>query len=207
MGGDGGIRFASEREPVILAPMAPPAIDYARLPRMSVEEYLAFEEESEVKHEYAAGYVKAMAGARRIHEIIAGNLYASLHSLLRGTRCTAFKSDMKLRTDFHDEPVFYYPDVMVSCEEQDNQSAFIAGPKLIIEVSTEWKRDYIEKFAAYTRIPSLEEYAIVWADETKPNVTIFRRETGWEPPDQHTSGTFTLKSIGLTLKVEELYVG
>lgn len=37
--------------------MPPPAIDYARLPRMTVEEYLAFEEESDVKHEYAAGYI------------------------------------------------------------------------------------------------------------------------------------------------------
>ena len=174
---------------------------------MTVEEYLAFEEESEVKHEYAAGYVKAMTGARRIHEIVALNLSAAILALLRGSGCTVFKGDMKLRTDFHDEPVFYYPDVVVSCEEQDNQSAFLSSPKLIIEVSTDWKRDFIEKFAAYTRLPTLEEYAFVWADEKKPNVTVFRRETGWEPPDQHTSGAFTLKSIGLTLTVEELYVG
>lgn len=188
--------------------MPPPAIDYANLPRMSVEEYLAFEEESDVKHEYAAGYVKAMAGARRIHETIAGVLFTEIHGLLRGRKpCTVFKSDMKLLTDFHEEQVFYYPDVMVSCEEQDSRSAFVKEPKLIIEVSTEWKRDFIEKFAAYTKLPTLEEYAIVWADEKKPNVTIFRRETGWEPPEQHPTGSFTLKSIGLTLTVEELYLG
>ena len=186
--------------------MAVPALDYSRLPRMSVEEYLAFEEESEVKHEYAAGYVKAMAGARKIHEVVAGNLFAEMHRHLRGSGCNAFKGDMKLRTDFHEEPVFYYPDVVVSCEEQDNLSAYLTAPKLIIEVSTEWKRDYIEKFVSYTRIPSLEEYAIVWADEKKPIVTIFRKETGWEPPEQHHSGPFTLKSIGLTLNLEELYI-
>jgi Uma2 family endonuclease len=187
--------------------MPPQAIDYSQIPRMTVDEYLAFEEESDVKHEYAAGYIKAMAGARRIHETIALNLATDIHRLLKGSPCTVFKSDMKLRTDFHDEKVFYYPDVMVSCEEQSSTSAFVTEPKLIIEVSTEWKRDFIEKFAAFTKIPSLEEYAIVWADEKKPSVTIFRRETNWEPPEQHTTGPFTLKSINLTLKVEDLYLG
>jgi len=174
---------------------------------MTEEEYLAFEEESDLKHEYAAGYVKAMAGARRIHEVIALNFAASIHSHLRGKPCTVFKSNMKLKADFHEESLYYYPDVMVSCEEQENLSAAVHEPKLIIEVSTEWKRDFIEKYAAYIKLPSLEEYVIVWADEKKPNVTIFRRESGWEPPEHHRSGDFTLKSISLTLTVEELYVG
>ncbi|MDP1591450.1 MAG: Uma2 family endonuclease [Prosthecobacter sp.] len=187
--------------------MPPQTIDYASLPCMTVEEYLAFEEESDVKHEYAAGYIKAMAGARRIHETVALNLATEIHRLLKGSPCTVFKSDMKLRADFHDEQVFYYPDVMVSCEAQDNLSAFVTQPKLIIEVSTEWKRDFIEKFAAFTKIPSLEEYVIVWADEKKPSVTLFRRANGWEPPEQHTAGPFTLRSINLTLNVEDLYLG
>lgn len=187
--------------------MPPQAIDYTKIPRMTEEEYLAFEEESEVKHEYAAGYIKAMAGARRIHETVALNLAAEIHRLLKGGPCRVFKSDMKLRTNFHEEGVFYYPDVMVSCQPLAGTATFVTEPKLIIEVSTEWKRDFIEKFAAFTKIPSLEEYAIVWADETKPSVTIFRRETNWEPPEQHNMGAFTLKSINLTLKVEDLYLG
>lgn len=65
--------------------------------RMSVEEYLAFEEKSEGRHEYFAGYIVAMAGASRQHEEISLTLAAALHAHLRGTLCRPYKGDVKLK--------------------------------------------------------------------------------------------------------------
>ncbi|MBC7966431.1 MAG: hypothetical protein H7Z17_10980, partial [Fuerstia sp.] len=45
---------------------------------ISVEEYLAGEQQSSVKHEYVAGLVYAMVGARNAHNIIASNALGSL---------------------------------------------------------------------------------------------------------------------------------
>ena len=39
-----------------------------------VETYLAWEERQEEKHEFVAGEVFAMAGARREHVVVSGNL-------------------------------------------------------------------------------------------------------------------------------------
>jgi Uma2 family endonuclease len=174
--------------------------------RMSVEEYLAFEEKSEGRHEYFAGYIVAMAGASRQHEEISLTLAAALHAHLRGTPCRPYKGDVKLKTTFRGEDIFYYPDIMVACDPADDHPVYVERPKLIIEVSSkDWERDYVAKFAAYTRIASLEEYAIVWSEKKRPLVSVFRRRVGWEPAAEHRAGTFTLESVGLTLEVESLY--
>jgi hypothetical protein len=52
--------------------------------RLSVDEYLEFEANSEGRHEYIDGVVYAMSGAREKHELIAGNLFAAFHGHLRG---------------------------------------------------------------------------------------------------------------------------
>ena len=44
---------------------------------ISVDEYLAGELKSPVKHEYLGGFVYAMAGARIGHNVIVGNIFAS----------------------------------------------------------------------------------------------------------------------------------
>ena len=55
-----------------------------KLNLISVEDYLAGELVSRVKHEYLGGVVYAMAGARNVHNVIATNVLGSLHARLRG---------------------------------------------------------------------------------------------------------------------------
>jgi Uma2 family endonuclease len=45
---------------------------------LTVEEYLDAEKSSDIRHEYVAGQVFAMAGASEEHNLIAGNIYAIL---------------------------------------------------------------------------------------------------------------------------------
>lgn len=174
---------------------------------VSSDDYLEGERHSEIKHEYSGGVVTAMTGAGRKHELVAGNLFASIHAHLRGKGCRAFKSDMKVRAEVIGEDIFYYPDVMVACDPEDKDPYFVRKPKLIIEVlSDNASRDRIEKFLVYQRIPSLEEYVVVSQHPERAEVTIFRRKDGWEPGELHRSGAFTLHPIGLTLTVEDLYL-
>jgi Uma2 family endonuclease len=49
---------------------------------VSIEEYLAGELTSTVKHEYVGGVIYAMAGARNAHNVVAGNIFACLHARL-----------------------------------------------------------------------------------------------------------------------------
>ncbi len=177
-------------------------------PQPTVEEYLALEAESEVRHEYFDGLIEAMAGASDAHEIIAGNFFATLHAHLRGKPCRPFKGELKLRVRFDDHDWFYYPDIMVACDPEDNARLYRERPILLGEVMSDYKgRDLVEKYLAYQRIPSLEEYVVLGQDLTQPEVRIFRRVDDWRMGEVHreASAQFTLRSIGLTLTLGDLY--
>src|SRR5437588_8261366 len=87
---------------------------------VTVEDYLAAEQHSDIRHEYIAGSVYAMAGASDRHNLISGNIYAPLHSHLRAKTCRVFMSDVKLRAQASGENIFYYPDLMVVCDSRDS---------------------------------------------------------------------------------------
>ena len=145
-----------------------------------VEAYLAWEERQVEKHEYIAGEVFAMVGARREHVVVSGNLYAAFKQRLRGGPCQAYVADLKLRVEAAD--AFFYPDVVVSCDPRDHAaSQFIAHPTLIVEVLSESIAafDRGNKFAAYRTLPSLREYVLV--DIEARRLETFRRtpENDW----------------------------
>ena len=83
---------------------------------ISVEDYLAGELASPVKHEYLGGVVYAMAGARNAHNKIVGNIFGSLWGRLRDQPCQPFNSDTKVRVPLPGHVRFYYPDVRVHAQ-------------------------------------------------------------------------------------------
>ena len=145
-----------------------------------VEAYLGWEERHVEKHEFIAGEVFAMVGARREHVVVSLNLGAAFKQRLRGGPCQAYVADLKVRVEAAD--AFFYPDVMVSCDPRDHAAGlFIAHPTLIVEVLSESTAafDRGNKFAAYRRLPSLREYVLV--DIEARRLETFRRtpENDW----------------------------
>ncbi len=172
--------------------------------KISLDDYLAGELISEIKHEYINGEVFAMAGARRAHNIIARNFIGLLFNHLRGTPCQVFGSDMKVGVLTESDDCFYYPDVQVSCEQNGNEN-YNAEPKLIIEIlsdSTE-RKDRAEKFYDYRKLGSLEEYVLVAQDCMR--VEIYRRRTGWDLELLKEGDSFQLESVELNLTVADVY--
>ena len=115
-----------------------------------------------------------MAGAGRRHNTISGNIFSLLRQRARGTDCRCFMADMKLYISELNR--FYYPDILLSCDKNDNHEFYSEKPCLIVEVlspSTEGT-DRREKLHAYQGIPSLKEYVMVAQDEQK--VELYRRD-------------------------------
>ena len=142
--------------------------------RLSVEEYLALEEKSEVRHEYVAGHLFAMAGATEAHNVIAMNVSARVRPHLRRSGCRVFMVDMKVRVEAVD--AFYYPDVMVTCEPFVAKSVFKSKPILLVEVLSPGTEltDRREKLSAYFKLESLIEYVLISQDEKR--VELYRRD-------------------------------
>src|SRR5688500_15445781 len=82
-------------------------------PYLTPEEYLAFERSSETKHEYYRGEIFAMAGVGREHELIAGNIFADIHTQLRGRNCEVYGSDLRVQVTA--TGLYTYPDISVVC--------------------------------------------------------------------------------------------
>lgn len=169
---------------------------------LGVEEYLAGELASDVKHELVGGQAYAMVGASSAHNRIAGRLYAAL--LVHLARpCQVFMSDIKARVD--DD--FYYPDIMVTCERLDPKAYYVTEPVLIVEVlsgSTE-RTDRHEKRLAYQRLPSLKEYVLVAQDRIQ--VEVYRRTAGndWEIECFDERDALRLESVDLSVAMAEIY--
>ena len=105
-----------------------------KLNLISVEDYLAGELISPVKHEYLDGVVYAPAGARNAHNLIASNTLVALGSLLRGLRCRPFNSDTKIRIRLPAQVRFYYPDASVICRPNPQTDSFQDEPAALFEV-------------------------------------------------------------------------
>jgi Uma2 family endonuclease len=175
--------------------------------RYSYAEYLAYERDSELKHEYDNGEILAMAGGSRRHNALALRVGAALDAA-RAPGCVAFQSDQKVRVLATGRTT--YPDVTVVCgkiegDPADPQDATITNPTLLVEVlspSTE-QEDRGRKWRHYQLLPSLQEYVLVSQDEAR--VERFRRLPGgsWEYTEA-TAGTVPL-STGAELDLDRLY--
>ena len=174
---------------------------------LSPEEYLEWEERSEVRHEYIDGEVFAMAGSSDDHAAIVSNACVVLIPFARKYGCRLFPQDVKAR------PVglsrFYYPDLMVTCDERDKSNRYVKRHyKLIVEVLSDSTEafDRGRKFADYRRSDSLEEYVLIAQD--RMSVDVFRRNTSgrWELEGYGAGSVVELVSVGARFAVEELYL-
>ena len=172
---------------------------------LTPEAFLEGEARSQIRHEYLGGHVYAMAGASVTHNVIAGNIFAALHSHLRGRKCRAFTNDMKVRIPYGEKVVFYYPDVLVACSPNEVSPFFREFPVLIIEVLSDDTEqvDRREEFVSYTSISSLQTYMLV--DQRARSLEVFRRgENNWSH-ELITEGVLSLPEIGFEISVDDVY--
>ena len=173
--------------------------------KISVEDYLEGEKFSPIKHEYVEGEVYAMAGTSNNYSRISVNLTTALSIHLRDSPCEPFAGETKVRAAID---VFYYPDVLVSCEESEEDSYFRNNPILVIEITSPSTEhiDRREKLFAYQRIASVQEYAVI--DQHRVNIELHRRQPSgswityfFDASDDEIE----FQSVGLTLPITEIY--
>lgn len=168
---------------------------------LSEHEYLSGEKISQLKHEYIAGEVFAMAGASRKHNIISANIARLFGNHLEHTACITFNADMKVKALNN----FYYPDVLVVCDDADGDDYYTEKPLIIVEVLSKSTRrmDRTHKMQAYKNIPELQEYVLI--EQNYVDVEICRRNNHWQSEHYFLGDEITFKTLELTLTVSEIY--
>ena len=176
--------------------------------RISVDDYLLGEQQTDIKHEYLDGQVVAMGGASRAHGLLVMSLSALLLPAARQKHCQLFAADMKLRLDHDGASYFYYPDLVLSCDPADRDPLFVRTPCLLVEVlspSTE-RIDTREKLLAYRLLPSLREYLLLRQDTLHAELYQRRDDGGWthqrlKQPDD----AFSLLCLQASVSLRDIY--
>ncbi|MCC6617143.1 MAG: Uma2 family endonuclease [Anaerolineae bacterium] len=177
--------------------------------KWTVDEYLAFERESEIRHEYFDGEVSARSGAEPAHNDIFSNTHNSLMNQVKGRPCKVNGPDMRVKTR---SGLYTYPDISVVCGERqfnDDKPPSLLNPIVIVEVlspSTE-SYDRGDKFHHYRSIPSFREYVLI--SSTRQQIEHWARQ----PDDSWriavvdaANGAIELASVGCKLTLADVYV-
>jgi Uma2 family endonuclease len=171
------------------------------LRQLSEEDYLQGELLADIKHEYIDGQVFATAGASENHNLLSLNMASELRSRLKGTPCRTFMADMKVKVG--DD--FFYPDVMVVCQKDDENEYYKNAPVIIVEILSKSTRhfDQTDKRLRCLQIPSLEEYVLI--EQDKGEIQVFSKKDHWRSFYYYLGGEITFSSLEVTVRVEDIY--
>jgi Uma2 family endonuclease len=179
-----------------------------RITRFTPEQYLAMERKADFKSEYDGGFITAMAGTARIHNLIAGNFYAEIRSRFRGRTCEVYIGDVRLCVS--PTGLYTYPDVMAVCGEReflDGELDTLLNPTTIVEVLSPTTESYDRgrKFRHYQQLASFREYVLVAQDEVRVE-RFTRRGDDWVLSIfTSLDDTLRLTSIDCEIALREIY--
>ncbi len=178
--------------------------------RITEAEYFALLAESEgVKYELIDGYVYAMVGGKRSHQVLTTTLTGLFFVALKAKGCEPFDSDTPVRVPTGN---YFYPDNTVVCGEpdyaEDQPIDILANPTLIVEVlspSTE-RKDRTVKFDNYRTIPTLREYVLISQDTPRVERFSLKEDGEWTINTAiGLDASIELPSIGVTLALADVY--
>lgn len=178
-------------------------------PRMTVEEYLAWDLAHEGRHEFVNGEVWAMAGAHTVHNLVTANVIVALGTRLRGSPCRAYPSDMRVLID--ETGLYCYPDITVVCGRPETVATnppTLLNPKVIVEVLSESTASFDKntKFAHYRRRVSIE--TVIFVSWPERRIEAYRRSAeGWLLTEARDDETLAIVSLGIDLPLPEVYDG
>jgi len=179
-----------------------------KYPNIDFEDYLALDQNSKhARYEYFDGELRMLAGGSAYHSALIARFSSILERHLEDSSCWVYNSDMKFQLT---ESRCAYPDVMVSCDQRDQEpdQMVIYYPCLIVEVlspSTE-DIDRGEKLLYYQDYPTIQEYIIV--DSQSIHIVVHHREEdGWKLHIYGQGDRVKLASFAIEFSVDALYRG
>lgn len=174
--------------------------------RMSLPDFLAWEEAQPLRHERVGGQVWAMTGGTLAHNRIGLNVYSALRARLAGSGCEAFAFDVRVVTPRGD---IMYPDVVVACGERRDTDKEVSDPVVLVEVlsSSTAERDDSFKRWAYGTIPSLKHYILIAQNRAEAEVSTADGETWRSVILRDAAASLRLDALGLKVPLTEVFAG
>ena len=178
-------------------------------PRMSVAEYLEWEERQEIRHEYIDGEIIEMSGGSGEHSMIIGNIQGFLWNLLSFPHYTVHTSNMRVKFS---PSRYVYPDLSVVRGESIYDPASrlnLLNPIFVVEVTSPSSatRDLVDKLGYYLEVSSIQAYLIVEHDGPRAHLHK-RAEDRWMLQIfDHADDVIQLPMLNCELLLAQVYRG
>ena len=169
--------------------------------RMSLSDFLAWEEAQTLRHERVGGSVWAMTGGTLAHNRIGLNVFSAFRTRLAGSGCEAFAFDVRVVSPGGD---VMYPDVVVACGERRDTDKEVGDPVLVVEVLSD--KHGCERWA-YGTIPSLKHYVLIAPDRAEAEVATVEGEAWRSVVLRDVAASLPLDALGLEIPMAELLAG
>ncbi|MCQ4159996.1 Uma2 family endonuclease [Roseomonas sp. GC11] len=183
---------------------------------MSLQDFLSWEREQELRFEFDGQRPVAMTGGTAAHALLQGNLAAALIPRLRGQPCRFLGSDIKVQV----AGSIRYPDGLVTCAPLPPRSTVVREPVVVFEVLSPRtaSTDRITKNHEYASTPSIRRYVML--EQDRVGATVFSRQGTGQGTGEGTGegadwvghillddAVLDLPEIGISLPLRELYEG
>lgn len=178
--------------------------------RLTIEEYIEFDKNSEERWEYFDGDVVSMSGGTLAHNQISTNLVTGLQKGAVAKGCRVLPADMRIKVP--KALPYRYADIVVVCGppviEKVQGLDVLVNPSLIIEILSPSTEAYNrgQKFVSYKSIDTFREYLLVAQD--RPLITHYvRDENGnWLRTDiEGLDNEIEIVTLSCKMSLREIY--
>jgi Uma2 family endonuclease len=174
---------------------------------LTVDEYLEFEKNSEVRHEYYFGKLIDMPGESKNANRIAKKIEKAFDTIIDHKIFEAFRGEVRLTINKSD--IYRYPDVMIALISDDEDDYAVTQPIIIVEVLSDStaKVDTGKKLREYTSLSSLQYYLVVSQDEVLVQVNQRRGNTWSFDFYDKLSDEIQLDIFNKSISLSDIYGG
>jgi Uma2 family endonuclease len=173
---------------------------------ISEAEYLAMEEQSQVRHELYHGNLIEMPGGTIYHETVVMNIAFILKTFFEKAGFKVFATGLKLKLA---SDKYFYPDILLTNEIFQNK-LYSTEPIFLIEVLSPATRtfDMVDKFIAYRTISSLEYYLLVEPEYYHATLHFKSADGTWQSETyRKLTEEIKLPKLDISLPLSAIYKG
>jgi len=179
------------------------------VPKMTLEEYLEFDKNSEGNFEYFDGEIFEMSGVSIEHSTIELNLAEILAPKVRAKGYRSFSASLPVKLP--KLMTYRYPDFSIASDEPKFETVggldCLTNPRSIVEIFSESTElfDKVDKFREYRSIDGFWEYLLISSIAVR--VTLLQKHHGrfWLHSDYSAGETLHLNTLDIDLNVDDLY--
>lgn len=179
---------------------------------VTLDDFIAAAETTDERLEFVDGQIVAMSAPSLEHGLIVENIAYSLRTRLRTGGCRILSQGTLVAADGSDDT--FVPDAAVFCGKAERRKVrgadVLGNPIVLVEVLSPSTADYDHgrKWLSYRGISSLQHYLLVAQDQTRVEWYTRHGEHFWHYAETiGIEGEIRLESLGITLKLTEIYEG